>query len=134
MTSTLRSCVSELSHFASDTYKTVSAGLKRTPACYATASVIRAQRITGVSLFAIGCITAAYAPIVGPVAGAVGTGLTIAGASVIGLSLIQQAIGGARGCENAKLARIVAGVNFLCPHPFNWFMGGVLWSISELHN
>jgi hypothetical protein len=134
MVSTVKSCCNSVSQCISNTYNSISRSVNKTPAGYAEKSLITTQRTAAVALMIFGMLASAYIPITGGASAPFAAPLIVTGMSLLGLSLIQQALGRAEGCENGRITRLFAGIHFLCPTPSNWLIGTALWFCSEWQN
>jgi hypothetical protein len=95
---------------------------------------IRAQRITALALMTFGLFASTLAPVTSGATAAIVTPLLCAGSALFGISLIQQVVGNAPGCEHGKIKRVVAGSLMLLFGPIGMIPGGILWYLSHLDN
>jgi len=95
---------------------------------------IRAQRVTALALMTIGLFASALAPVTSGATAAMVTPFLCVGSALFGISLIQQVVGNAPGCEHGKVKRVAAGVFMLLFGPVGMIPGSILWYLSHLDN
>lgn len=108
--------------------------IEKKTAWFAKANFIRAQRITSVSLIALGLTAMSLASITQGISAIPGALLIGAGGIGIGASLIQQVIGGSKDAQHGKVKRVAAGALIMLGGPIGWLAGGVLWYLANKDN
>lgn len=101
---------------------------------FATDGFIKAQRLIAVMLIVASVASSAIvAASAGAGAGVAGP-LLVLGSCLLGASLIQQALGNAPNCTEAKTRRAVAGALIMLFPVIGWIPGAILWYQSAEAN
>lgn len=104
------------------------------PAWYARDEILIPQRLIGTGALLVGSILKPIGFfIASPPILFTGVGLSIAGSTLIGASLIQQALGDRQEASTwSKVMRVFAGISFTIVDPIGLPMGLVFWGISNV--